>query len=179
MHTYCNNHLPFLIWWKAQMHVVEETAEDQNVSKEDRYVRTKPSQSWSPTLEIETRDLFCFCLFFVCLFACLFFFKSSKRNFFVSLHFHCIFFSWKCPVSPRFRSCMTWCNNNWFSTLLTIEPPVVRASALELWGWLVPSLKVLDFYFFLTDFLITWGQYSNFSLCYSASSLFYKWSFPF
>ena len=137
MHTVT---ITYLFWFDENhkcTYVVEDTAEDQNVSKEDRYVRTRTSQSWSPTLEIETRDLFCFCLFFVCLFACLFFFKSSKRNFFVSLHFHCIFFSWKCPVSPRFRSCMTWCNNNWFSTLLTIEPPVVRASVLELWGWLV------------------------------------------
>ena len=119
------------------MHVVEDTAEDQNVSKEDRYVRTRTSQSWSPTLEIETRDLFCFVFAFFCLFACLFFFKSNIRNFlfrYISIAF---FFSWKCPVSPRFRSCMTWCNNNWFSTLLTIEPPVVRASVLELWGWLV------------------------------------------
>ena len=89
--------------------------------------------------DIRNRDqgfvLFCFCFF--CLFACLFFFKSNIRNFlfrYISIAF---FFSWKCPVSPRFRSSMTWCNNNWFSTLLTIEPPVVRASVLELWGWLV------------------------------------------
>ena len=85
--------------------------------------------------DIRNRDqgfvLFCFCFF-----ACLFFFKSNIRNF-LFRYISIAFFSWKCPVSSRFRSCMTWCHNNRFSTLLTIEPPVVRASALELWGWLV------------------------------------------
>ena len=91
--------------------------------------------------------LFCFC-FFVCLFASLFFFKSNIRNplfRYISLAF---FFSLKCPVSPRFGSCMNWCNNNWFSTLLAIEPPVVRASVLELGGYVVSSILTQRLEFF-------------------------------
>ena len=90
--------------------------------------------------DIRNRDqgfvLFLPFFLFVCLLVCSFL-KVVKGIFLFRYIFIAFFFSWKCPVSPRFRSCMTWCNNNWFSTLLTIEPPVVRASVLELWGWLV------------------------------------------
>ena len=62
-------------------YVVEETAEDQNGSKES--VRNNEAEPELIT-DIRNRDqgfvLFCF-RFFFCLFACLFFFKSNTRNF--------------------------------------------------------------------------------------------------
>ena len=95
------------------MHGVEETAEDQNVSTEDQHVvedQRKLENEAEPELitDIRNRDPgICFVLFLL-LFVCLFFFKSKRRgNFFFGYMSLAFFFSLKCPVSPRYRSCMT------------------------------------------------------------------------
>ena len=88
-------------------------------------LRRRLSQSWSPTLEIETKDLFCFVFVFFCL-VCLFvfFFKViGGGNFFfryISLTFFFLKMSSKSPLQVLYD----WCNNNWFSALLATEPPV-------------------------------------------------------
>ena len=84
-------------------------------------LRTRPSQSWSPTLEIETRNLFCFVFPF---FVCLFLFKSNRRGIFSSVTFPFHFFFLKMSSKSPLQVLCDWCNNNWFSTLLTTQPPV-------------------------------------------------------
>ena len=94
------------------MYVVEETVEDQNVSTEDEHVvedQRKLENEAEPELitDIRNRDqgfvLFCFCFdLFVCSFL-----KVKGGGIFSLVTFPLYFFSLKCPVSPRHRSCMT------------------------------------------------------------------------